>query len=242
MPKQEEKFYIGHRERLKEKFLEDKLTEYELLELLLSFAIPRRDVKPLSRTLIKHFGSVYYVMVAEYDELIKVSGVGRSTAILIKLICEMMKLNHAKVLENTQVFYNPKALEEFCRMQIAGKTNEEVHVIYLDANFKMIKHELHSRGSIESSNIYVDKILQYSLNNGVKSIVLLHNHPVTDNMFSSQDIQITQTIADTLETCGLHLYDHYVVASGVLYSMREKGFLNKSIFHIEQFRDFATRT
>lgn len=81
MPNTNDNFHIGHRERLKEKFLENKLTEYEQLELLLSFAIPRRDVKPLSRKLIQHFGSVYYVIVAEYDALLEVPGVGRSTAI-----------------------------------------------------------------------------------------------------------------------------------------------------------------
>ena len=70
MPKQDDKFYLGHRERLKDKFLDNKLTEYEQLELLLSFAIPRRDVKPLSRKLIEQFGSVYYVIIAEYDDLI----------------------------------------------------------------------------------------------------------------------------------------------------------------------------
>ena len=98
MPDTDDKFYIGHRERLKEKFLDNKLTEYEQLELLLSYAIPRRDVRPLSRKLIEHFGSVYYVIIAEYEDLVAVKGVGRSTAILIKLVCNMIKLSHIKKL------------------------------------------------------------------------------------------------------------------------------------------------
>ncbi len=100
MPDTNDKFYIGHRERLKEKFLDNKLTEYEQLELLLSYAIPRRDVRPLSRKLIEHFGSVYYVIIAEYEDLIAVKGVGRSTAILIKLVCNMIKLSHIKKLKD----------------------------------------------------------------------------------------------------------------------------------------------
>lgn len=228
MANQDEKFHIGHRERLKEKFLENKLMDYELLELLLSFAIPRRDVKPLSRKLIQHFGSVYYVLIAEYDDLIAVPGVGRSTAILIKLICELIKIKHTKILKEGKIFYDQKSLEEYCRMQIAGKAHEEVHIMYLDADSRLIEYEIHSRGNIESSNIYIDKILRTALSKSAKSIVLLHNHPVTDNMFSSQDIEITERIEQTLNNCGLSLYDHYVVASGVLYSLRATGLLNKS--------------
>ena len=120
MPTQNDKFYLGHRERLKEKFLDDKLTEYEQLELLLSFAIPRRDVKPLSRKLIEQFGSVYYVIIAEYDDLIAVPGIGRSTAILIKLVCSLISISHVKKLTNLPVFRDHATLAAHCRMKLAG--------------------------------------------------------------------------------------------------------------------------
>ena len=228
MPKQDDKFYLGHRERLKEKFLDGKLTEYEQLELLLSFAIPRRDVRPLSRKLIEHFGSVYYVIVAEYNDLIAVPGVGRSTAILIRLVCSLISISHIKKLTNIPIFRDHTALEDHCRIQLAGKTTEEFHVLYLDANFRLLEHEVHSKGSIESSNVYIDKILQKTLNKNVKSLVLLHNHPATDNMFSSEDVKLTQTIESALNACHVSLYDHYVLANGVLYSLRATGMLNKS--------------
>jgi DNA repair protein RadC len=113
-------------------------------------------------------------------------------------------------------------------MQLAGKSNEEFHVLYLDGNFRLIEHEVHSKGSIDSSNVYIDRILQKALNKGVKRLVLLHNHPVTDNMFSIQDVELTQTIETTLNTCNLSLYDHYVIVNGVMYSLRATGLLNKS--------------
>ena len=228
MPKQDDKFYLGHRERLKDKFLDNKLTEYEQLELLLSFAIPRRDVKPLSRKLIEHFGSVYYVIIAEYDDLITVPGVGRSTAVLIKLVCSLISISHIKKLTNIPIFRDHAALEDYCRMQLAGKSNEEFHVLYLDGNFRLIEHEVHSKGSVDSSNVYIDRIMHKALNKGVKSLVLLHNHPVTDNMFSIQDVELTQTIETTLNACHLSLYDHYVIVNGVMYSLRATGLLNKS--------------
>jgi DNA repair protein RadC len=228
MPAQDDKFYLGHRERLKEKFLDNKLTEYEQLELLLSFAIPRRDVRPLSRKLIDHFGSVYYVIIAEYDDLIAVPGVGRSTAILIKLVCSLISISHVKKLTNTPIFQDHVALEEYCRMKLAAKSNEEFHVLYLDGKFKLIEHEVHSQGSIESSNVYIDKIIQRALNKGAKSLVLLHNHPASDNMFSSQDVELTQNIITTLQPCGIRLYDHFVIAGGIMHSLRATGLLNQS--------------
>ena len=239
---QDDNFHVGHRERLKSKFLDNKLMDYELLELLLSFAIPRRDVRPLARKLIQHFGGVYYVIAAEYDALIAVPGVGRSTAILIRLVCEMMKISHIKTLEGGTIFYNLKALQEYCRLELAGKTYEEVHILYFDSNFKLIDHETHSRGSIDSSNIHIDKILQKALNKGVRTIVMVHNHPASDNMFSSQDVAITQALVNLLGSCGITVFDHYVIVSGILYSMREKGLLNESFFNKEQFFDFTNRT
>ena len=234
MAQQDDLFHLGHRERLREKFLDDKLNDSEKLELLLSFAIPRRDVRPLSRKLIQHFGGLYYVIIATYEDLVAIPGVGRSTAILIKLVCSMLEISHHKVLQTESVFYNPKALEEFCRMQMASKTSEELHVLYLDNNFRLVEHEVHSRGSIESTNIYPDMIVRKAVKNSVRCIVLLHNHPITDNMFSTQDIEATENLIALLNIFKLELYDHYVVASGILYSMRAMGLLNRSSFSCTQ--------
>ncbi len=230
MPENDDKFHNGHRERLKEKFLDGKLAEYEQLELLLGFAIPRRDVRPLARKLIEHFGSVYYVIAAEYEDLIKVKGVGRSTAILIKLVFNMLKLSHIRKIKDCPIFMQHQGLEDFCRIEMAGKTKEEFHVIYLDTDLRVIKHEKHSEGSIESTNVYLDKIMKFALNNRVRSVVLLHNHPTTDNTFSTQDVALTQQLEAMLNNCRLELYDHFVMAGGVLFSMRERGLLNKSNF------------
>ncbi len=230
MSQNDDDFRTGHRERLKEKFLNNMLTDYEKLELLLSFAIPRRDVKPLAKKLIKHFGNVYYVIVAEYQDLIDVPGVGRSTAILIKLVCDLMKISYVKKLTENSLYMDQKSLESYCRVHLAGKTNEEVHVLYLDPQFRLIEHEIHSSGNIESSNIYPEKILKKAILNKIKYVTLLHNHPTTDNSFSSQDVSLTTNLSKLLEMCNIQLYDHYVIAGGVLHSMRAEGLLNTSQF------------
>ncbi len=230
MSQHDDNFHIGHRERLKEKFLNNMLTEYEKLELLLSFAIPRRDIRPLSRKLIQHFGNVYYVIIAEYKDLIAVPGIGRSSAILIKLVCDLMKISYVKKLSESSLYMDQKSLEAYCRVQLAGKHNEEVHVLYLDAQFKLFEHEVHSKGNIESSNIYPERILEKCIFNKIKYVVLLHNHPASDNSFSSQDVSITQDLSKLLKVCNISLYDHYVIAGGILHSMREQALLNVSEF------------
>lgn len=228
MPKPDELFHAGHRERLKEKFLDKKLVEYEQLELLLGYAIPRRDVRPLARKLIQHFGNVYYVLNAHIDDLMAVDGIGRSTAILIKLVHSLICISHEKKLKEGSIYMNHDTLIDYCRMKMSELKTEEFHVLYLDANFCLQKHEVHSQGSAESSNVYIEKIMEYALKHNIKSVVLLHNHPSTDNTFSSIDIMLTTKLEYLLEICNIELYDHFVVAGGIVHSVRAEQLLSRS--------------
>ena len=228
MPKPDELFHAGHRERLKKKFLDGKLVEYEKLELLLGYAIPRRDVRPLARKLIQHFGNVYYVLNANIDDLVAVDGVGRSTAVLIKLVHNLICISHEKKLKEGSMYMQHDTLIEYCRMKMTELKSEEFHVLYLDANFCLQRHEVHSQGSAESSNVYIEKIMEYALKNNIKSVVLLHNHPCTNNTFSSTDIEITTRLEYLLNMCNIQLYDHFVVSGGIVHSVRNEQFLNKS--------------
>ncbi len=228
MPKTDELFHAGHRERLKEKFLDKKLVEYEQLELLLGYAIPRRDVRPLARKLIEHFGNVYYVLNAHIDDLMAVDGVGRSTAILIKLVHSLICISHEKKLREGAMYMNHDTLVDYCRMKMTELKTEEFHVLYLDAGFCLQRHEVHSQGSTESSNVYIEKIMEYALKNNIKSVVLLHNHPTTDNTFSYTDINLTTQLEYLLNMCNIKLYDHFVVSGGIVHSIRDEQLLNKS--------------
>lgn len=227
MAKPDEQFHTGHRERLKEKFLDKKLVEYEQLELLLGYAIPRRDVRPLAHRLIAHFGNVYYVLNANIEDLMAVDGVGRSTAILIKLVHSLICISHEKKLREGAVFLQHDTLIDYCRAKMNELKSEEFHVLYLDAAFCLQRHEVHSQGSAESSNVYVEKIMEYALKNNIKSIVLLHNHPTTDNTFSSTDVELTVRLEYMLNMCKINLYDHYVVSGGIVHSMRDEQLLNR---------------
>ncbi|MBQ4070549.1 MAG: RadC family protein [Alphaproteobacteria bacterium] len=221
-------FTVGHRERLKAKFLNDKLADYELLELLLTYAIPRRDVKPLAHKLIRHFGGVYFVFTAPIEKLMECDGVGRTTAILIKLVQNLMLINHRYDAQTKKIYHNPEAFIEYIRLKLTVLDHEELHVYYLGADFTLVHEELHTRGSVDESPIYQVQILKQALNLSAKSIVLAHNHPTTSNSFSTPDIEMTHNLEIYLNMSGISLYDHFVVSGGIVHSMRELGVLNKS--------------
>lgn len=231
MPKTDELFHSGHRERLKQKLLDGKLTSYEKLELLLTYAIPRRDVRPLARLLIQKFGGVYFVLCAPYEELITVPGIGRSAAILIKLFHELSLVSYQERAESDMYLSDDKFIQDYCRALVSGKTVEEFHVLYLDGNSRLIKQEIHNRGTFDQADVYPREVACRALELNAVSVILVHNHPVSYNSFSYEDAEITSIIENCLNVFGITLYDHYVVASnGVVHSMRASPFMNKSSF------------
>ena len=168
MPKSDPLFHAGHRERLKEKLLDDKLTSYEKLELLLTYAIPRRDVRPAARALIARFRSVYGVLHASIEDLQTVSGIGHNTALLIHLVHQLMLISHREQLSDGNVLADPNVTKEYCRKNLVGKCVEELHIMYLDTKFRLIDDETHSRGTIDQSEIDVFKDyenLKFVINN-----------------------------------------------------------------------------
>ncbi len=213
-------FHIGHRERLRQKFLDDKLADYELLELLLSFVIPRRDVRPLARGLVEKFGGVYQVITAPIGSLTKFKGIGRNTAIFIKAIHKIMMVGYKSSLDKATIFHNEKILTNYCLLLMAGKTKEEIHILYLDDDRRLLADDLHSIGTVDWAAAYPREILKRALELNAKSIVMLHNHPKPNTSFSTDDIKLTEQVKDLLATVDIDVHDHYVVSGGIVYSAR----------------------
>lgn len=220
MPGNDKDFRIGHRERLRQKFLDGKLADYEKFEALLSYAIPRRDVRPLARGLIEHFGGVYQVFTAPVEELLKYNGVGLNVAVFIKLIQDMTLVNYTAHMKDDPVFHDEQYLTNYCRMLLTGKTVEEFHVFFLDTNYRLIKDWLHSVGTIDNSTVYIRELASHALELKARHVVLLHNHPCSGNSFSTTDIETTINIQKALALLDINLYDHYVVSNGIVYSAR----------------------
>lgn len=213
-------FRVGHRERLRQKFLDDKLTDYELLELLLSFVIPRRDVRPLARGLIEKFGGIYQVITAPIESLTAFKGIGRNTAIFIKSIHKIMIAGYKSNLGNATIFHNEKVLTNYCLLLMTGKTKEEIHILYLDEDKRLLADDLHSIGTVDWAAAYPREILKRALELNAKSIVMLHNHPKPNTSFSMDDIELTERVRALLATVDIDVHDHYVVSGGIVYSAR----------------------
>lgn len=220
MPEQDEKFYTGHRERLREKFLSNQLADYEKLELLLGYAIPRRDVRPLARGLIKQFGGVYQVLSASVEDLTAFKGIGHNTAVFLKLVQQMMQIGYKGQLKESPIFHDEKILHNYCRIILAGKQVEELHILYLDNNLKLISDEMHTSGTVDSSAVYPREIARRALQLNARSIVMVHNHPTSTNTFSNDDVAVTTQVQVVLESLEIALYDHLLVVNDVVYSMR----------------------
>lgn len=217
----------GHRARLRDKFLAGQLTEYEILELLLTYAIPRRDVRTLSRQLYKKYGNIQKILSAPMDNLIENKGVKENVATFFKLVHKITELEYKNSLDHEPIFYNYEKLENYCKVLLSGKTVEEFHVFYLDGQYKLISDELHSSGTVNWAAVYIREIVKRALDLNARNIVLLHNHPSGQTSFSSQDIQITQELEDSLKNLDIKLYDHLLVSGNVIYSARNMHLLDK---------------
>ena len=220
--------YLGHRERLRKKLLEcsgDVFADYELLELLLTIAIPRRDVKPLAKELLNKFSTFAGVINASEAELLEIKGVGETTVALFKII----KLSITKTLKDkvqeTSVISNWQELINYCQLNIGNKKTEEFHVLYLNTKCRLIKDETHSTGTIDTSSVYPREILKRVLELGASSIIIVHNHPTGDTKPSNADINITKKIKESLKTIDVPLHDHLIVGKGNYFSFKALGII-----------------
>ncbi len=226
MAEQDSNFHCGHRERLRQKFLDDKLAEYEKLELMLGSVVPRRDVRPLAHALLKKFGSIGQVLTAPMDDLLAFPGVGRNIAIFLKLVHQIVLDGYRNSMDSRPIFHDINILKNYCRWSLANKQVEEFHVLYLDSEYHLLQDETHSSGTFDSASIYVREIVKHALKLNATGVVLVHNHPTTDQTFSSADVRSTEELKTLFESLDIKLYDHLLVSKSSIYSARDIGFLH----------------
>jgi DNA repair protein RadC len=217
----------GHRARLRKKFLDGQLTDYEILELLLTYAIPRRDVRALSRQLYKKYGSIHQLLSESMESLMSNEGIKENSAVLFKVIHKLTQMEYKTTLGAKPIFHEFENLENYCKSILTGKNIEEFHVFYLDSQFKLIEDQLHSSGTIDWAAVYIREIVKRALDLNAGSVVLLHNHPSAYTSFSSQDLEITQELENALNKLDIGLYDHLLVSGDVIYSARNMHLLDK---------------
>ena len=221
-----ESIHKGHRERLKQRFLEeglDNFTDIQVLELLLFFAIPVKDTNPLAHALLDHFGSLSQVLEADVEELKKVPGIKDHAATLLALVTQLCRYYQVSSAQQNQVLTTLEDCGRYLVPRFFGRTKETVFLLCLDAKCKVLCCKEIGEGSVNSASISVRKVVETALAANATTVVLAHNHPSGIAVPSNEDIQTTQRIAAALYAVEIHLADHIVVAEGDYVSMVQSG-------------------
>ena len=217
----------GHRQRLIQRFLEEDLDGFEphnVLELLLFYAIPRKDTNELAHVLIDTFGSLKGVMDAPYEELLKISGIGPNAAALIKMMPSLTRLYYSNTECGVTLDTSEKSGEYFLPYFI-GQTEEVVRLACLDAGGKVISNQILHRGSANAAEVNIRKIVNIALRNNAMGVILAHNHPGGLPLPSEEDVATTKSIREALMPMGILLMDHIIVAGQDYVSMARSGII-----------------
>ncbi len=216
----------GHRRRLRERFRTESLENFqphEVLELLLYYAIPRKDTNPIAHSLISHFGSLSQVLDASVEELEQVSGISRNSAVLMKLVTEMGRMYMVERAKDTQILKTIKDCGEYLKPYFFGRVNETVFLLCLDAKCKVIGCRKVGEGTVNSANVPIRRIVEIALATNATSVVLAHNHPSGIALPSEEDVVTTHRVAAALRMVDVILADHIIVADDDYVSLVHTG-------------------
>jgi DNA repair protein RadC len=220
--------YLGHRQRLKERFLKhgaEALADYELLELVLFLALPRRDVKPIAKALLERFGSFADVIAAEPARLAEVAGCGEAAAIALRTIhAAALRMMQEQVVDRP-VVGNWKQLESYLRAAMGREKTEQFRVLYLNHKNRLIADEVLQRGTVDHTPVYPREVVKRALELGATALIMVHNHPSGDPKPSQADVAMTREVEEAGSKLGIVLHDHVVVSGGSSFSFRAMGYL-----------------
>ena len=214
---------LGHRQRLREKFDAadcDALPDYELLELVLTYAIPRRDVKPLAKELLARFHSFPGVLDAAPEELATIPGLGQNTATLLKLIRVANVRYLARKMESLPLLNSPDHFAAYARTRLGDKQYEVSLIFYLNSQHRLIHCESAGTGSTDAVSVFPSEVARKALLCGAAAVVVCHNHPGGHCGPSPEDDAITHAVTQALIPLGIKMLDHVIVTRFGFYSYR----------------------
>jgi DNA repair protein RadC len=218
----------GHRARLRARLLEnggDSLMDHEIVEYLLSLAIPRRDTKPLAKQLIAYYGSLAGLFTADAENIARQPGMGESSTAALKIVQAAALRMLSEPVREMPVLASWQSLLDYLRADMAHLTTERVRVLYLNSKNMLIRDEITGEGSIDQAPIYVREVIRRSIDLGAAAIILVHNHPSGDSSPSKQDITLTREIMEAGKRLGVNVHDHIIIGKDGFSSMRSAGLL-----------------
>lgn len=218
----------GHRSRMREKMLTrgpDALADYELLEMLLFFAIPKGDTKPLAKALINRFGSFARVLAAPQQDLLNTRGLGTHSVAALKLVqASALRMARAEVMD-APVLNKWDLLIDYLKLVMAREQIEQFRVLFLDTRNRLIADEAQARGTVNHTPVYPREVVKRALELHATALILVHNHPSGDPTPSKADLEMTREVKHAASILSIVLHDHIVIGNGRVFSFRREGLL-----------------
>jgi DNA repair protein RadC len=206
--------YHGHRQRLRQRFMEagsEAVSDYELLELVLFRAIPQRDLKPLAKSLIATFGSFAEVIAAPRQRLAEIKGLGDAAIVELKVVQAAANRLARGQVKKRPLLSSWSNVLDYCRTAMAFADKEQFRILFLDKRNQLIVDELQQVGTIDHTPAYPREVVKRALELSATAIILVHNHPSGDPTPSRADIQMTQAIIEVAKPLGIAVHDHLIV-------------------------------
>ncbi|MBI4248380.1 MAG: DNA repair protein RadC [Elusimicrobia bacterium] len=220
----------GHRRRLRQRFTQAGLAgfqDYEILELLLTFSVPRKDTKAAAKDLLKRHKGLAKVLDADESELLQTAGIGPRSALLLALVKQACAAYLRSRLHRRDIVESPQAAIDYCRMALAGKTHEVILALFVDTRNRLIADKILFEGTLDQSAVYPRRILEEALSLHASGFLLVHNHPSGNPSPSPEDGRLTQSLVEAAQTLDIRFLDHLIVGRGGYHSFLEAGFFGK---------------
>lgn len=221
--------YHGHRQRLRHRFQtagSNACADYELLELLLFFAIPRGDVKPIAKALLNRFGNLEALVEADEKLIQEVPGVGPTISHLLKVQQAFTQRQLKNAIIKRPVLGNWQQVLDYCHLHMSYNMREQLRLLFLDKKNQLIAAEAQQIGTVDHTPAYPREIVKRALDLGASAIIMVHNHPTGDASPSRADIDLTRHVYQAALPLGVQLYDHLIIGKGAHTSLRSLGFID----------------
>ncbi|MFP4313669.1 MAG: RadC family protein [Alphaproteobacteria bacterium] len=220
--------YHGHRDRLRERFVEGgekALQNYELIELILFNFIPRKDVKPLAKKMLEHFGSLPAIMSASIEELQQIEGISKNCAIGLKAISAFSSRAMQQEFKNKPILNNWSRLMDYYYSTMANEKKEYFRILFLNKKNELIADEVQGSGTVDHTPAYPREVIKRALEHGATALILMHNHPSGDPKPSKADIDMTHQIMNAAAPLQIMVHDHIIVSRNGYTSLKNEGLI-----------------
>lgn len=220
--------YLGHRDRLRERFSKngpESMADYELLEMILFRLLPRRDTKPIAKAMIDRFGSFSEVLGAPRQLLLEIDGLGPTAVTDLKVILAAAQRFARDNIRDRPVLASWNELIDYCRSQMAFEEKEQFRILFLDKKNMLIADEVQQVGTVDHTPVYTREVIKRSLELSATALILVHNHPSGDPSPSSADVRMTKAIIDVAQPLGITIHDHVIIGRSGHVSLRARKLL-----------------